>query len=323
MASSTCDVTKKINSNKSNGDKGEEQFDKIEGKKKRKHREDAKEQLVRERVEGYEKLFYQAKKALYQQAKVAKSFECAKLVRKLKIKKDDNLQERLSLLKQFSLDMVVNVAIFRLGILNLNPNFTEATAVSKPNNQQEDFIEKLLSHKRLVAALEEWNDKVTQFRRWYLKRQDIVNCTPQFGDASRNKKQKAKKELDAGKYFVTLGTVQDDNYENCYDELQKSPVEKKNRPGQRARRAKAMAIEARKNGQILSKSINWRERKCKPDTSTHNDVAHTKPKKVEAVKIAEMGKTWKEQGNAHPSWAARSSENKGIVAFQGTKITFD
>jgi hypothetical protein len=37
-----------------------------------------------------------------------------------------------------------------------------------------------------------------------------------------------------------------------------------------------------------------------------------------------MGKTWKEEGNAHPSWAAAAAQkSQGIAKFEGKKITFD
>jgi hypothetical protein len=40
--------------------------------------------------------------------------------------------------------------------------------------------------------------------------------------------------------------------------------------------------------------------------------------------IASMGKTWKDEGNAHPSWvAAAAQKSQGIAKFEGKKITFD
>ena len=50
-----------------------------------------------------------------------------------------------------------------------------------------------------------------------------------------------------------------------------------------------------------------------------------KSKTFKAAEVASMGKTWKEEGKAHPSWAAREAQKakSGIVAFAGKKITFD
>ncbi|KAL7425648.1 hypothetical protein ACHAXH_000081 [Discostella pseudostelligera] len=107
--------------------------------------------------------------------------------------------------------------------------------------------------------------------------------------------------------------------------------QKKNRPGQRARRAKASALEARKSGKAWNSSINWREKKQGRNEMEKKDGGHdrktrgdesAKPK--EAQHIATMGKTWKEEGNAHPSWAAKAAQkSQGIAKFEGTKITFD
>lgn len=292
--------------------------------KNRKHRIDAKEQLVQERKERYNKLLYQSKKSLNQQVKVAKSFECAKLVRKLKSNGGEDVQDRLLQWKQIPNQRVVEVAIQRLGILNLDPDFTAVIETAQLNDpHQENLIEKLLSHKRVVTTIEEWNNKVTRYRRWYLQRQEIVHGN-KFGDVSRPKKQK-KEKSDARELFVNLGDNRDDKYDQYGPGAKFVIEEKKNRPGQRARRAKAMAVEARKAGRTWNKSINWREPKEKTVDEEQNTEKSRegKPKDVGAAKIASMGKTWRETGNDHPSWAAKSSQNQGIVAFQGKKITFD
>jgi len=131
---------------------------------------------------------------------------------------------------------------------------------------------------------------------------------------------------------------------------------KKNRQGQRARKAKAMAIEARKTGQVWDRSVNWRKPKTKEESEEQRRVetgdgkggrwsnssgynSLTKKtvsasgldisKNVEVSDVAMMkGKNWKEDGNAHPSWAAREATKSktsgvGAVQFTGTKITFD
>merc|ERR1712238_206706 len=46
-----------------------------------------------------------------------------------------------------------------------------------------------------------------------------------------------------------------------YGEFNEFENVKKNRMGQRARKAKAMAIEAKKSGKVWNNSINWREKK--------------------------------------------------------------
>lgn len=313
-------------------------------KNKKRKRPDPEEQLQQERQERYEKLVYQAKKAIHKEAKVVKSFECQKVVRKIKESstKNETLETRLASWKQFSIDIVVDACIRRLGIPNLNPKAD--VAAPPPDDDKQDFIEKMLKQKRLVTVMETWDEKVAEYRRWYLRRQDVVTGVPDFVQQyvlpkkSKKNKQNQKDDADdpTGGIFVSLGGPQDEEEEQLGEEFHYGPasgmvmVKKKNRPGQRQRKAKAMAIEARKEGRTLDRSFNVREKKQKDehdeekDSRKHQSASKdVKPKQVEASKIAEMGKTWKEEGKAHPSWAARSSEKTGIVAFAGKKITFD
>jgi hypothetical protein len=144
-----------------------------------------------------------------------------------------------------------------------------------------------------------------------------------------------------------------EGYEDGYEEGDSSyfvdpypPPLKKNRPGQRARKAKAMAIEAKKAGRVWDSSVNWREKKKKQKQKKPNekgdketDVVNNKQemmisasgldksKDIKVSEVVNMGKDWKEQGKAHPSWAAREAQKAksglGMVAFAGKKITFD
>ena len=117
---------------------------------------------------------------------------------------------------------------------------------------------------------------------------------------------------------------------NEYEQFPVEKKKKKNRQGQRARRIKAMAIEARKAGRVWDPSINWREKKPKAkenekDEKNESASGLDKSKEIKAAEVANMGKSWKEEGKAHPSWAAREAQKakSGIAAFAGKKITFD
>ena len=97
-----------------------------------------------------------------------------------------------------------------------------------------------------------------------------------------------------------------------------------------------MAIEAKKNGKKYE-SLNLREKKQKPrrDDDPRGEIERAEPQvsasglragdTVKARDVATMGKDWKDEGKAHPSWAARqaSKEKAGISQFAGKKITFD
>jgi len=144
------------------------------------------------------------------------------------------------------------------------------------------------------------------------------------------------------------------NEDHSYDHrlLQNEKKKKKNRQGQRARKAKAVAIEARKAGHVWDSSLNWRKAKTdleggqqrnmekvdgKRGTSSSTSSGYNSLKKkvvsasgldpsknVKISDVAKMGKDWKDEGNAHPSWAAREAQkSKSSVQFTGTKITFD
>ena len=105
--------------------------------------------------------------------------------------------------------------------------------------------------------------------------------------------------------------------------------------GQRARKARALAIEANRKGKPYdnTKIKKWWELKPK-NTRKNENISELasgldSSKKVDAAEIVEMGSTWKEEGKAHPSWAARqvqkakSGSGIGNIEFQGKKITFD
>jgi hypothetical protein len=313
--------------------------------KRKRQRSSPGEQLEIERKERYDKLLYQAKKALHKEAKVVKSFEVQKVVRRIKENQhpDPALDDKLTALKQFPVDSVVQICVKHLGIPNLNP--TQELEHEKSTADGDALVEKMLQHKRLGAVMEAWNEKVTEYRRWCLRRKDAVSGVPSFVEDMQPKNmKKAKRHDDLPSMFVSLGGLLDDEVDGVESEDNKylaygpaSTMEmeiKKNRPGQRQRQAKAKALEARKEGRIVDKSLNWREKKRVDDndnanmvnmvnTSASTNSKNIKPKGVDAAKIAGMGKTWKEDGKAHPSWAASASQKTGIVAFSGKKITFD
>ncbi|GMI58520.1 hypothetical protein ScalyP_jg10342 [Parmales sp. scaly parma] len=124
----------------------------------------------------------------------------------------------------------------------------------------------------------------------------------------------------------------------------------KNRKGQRARRAKAQALEAKKQGLQWDSSLNWREKKKKKvdgddgddgdggdgdgNNNNNNDKtknkqqqrqAKAKEKVIKKSDVAESGKNWKDnKSSEHPSWLAKQAASKSnIVAFSGKKTTFD
>mmetsp|Transcript_24875 Transcript_24875/g.44773 ORF Transcript_24875/g.44773 Transcript_24875/m.44773 type:complete len:444 (-) Transcript_24875:24-1355(-) len=333
------------------------------------------------------------------------------------LKRVQTLQNKLDRTKKMDLDVLVQVGLKRLGVLNLDPRVPEentnddgtaestspdksqpqASDTKVPSQSEDQFyqtlLESMLQHKRLSAALDQLNEKVTEYRQWMMHREAMLRGEgnpedhPAGSKKRKNKKQQQgksttgndtmvvaggfnskKRGLDLGGHegasglFIgsLSGTMATEGYDEGGENMDGNDdgdhygyqeEKKKNRPGQRARKAKAMAIEARKSGKTWDSSSNWREKKNDPNENKHDKGQRStkteggegrdnskskanigKPsnesgggvKPKEAQHIAAMGKTWKEEGNAHPSWAAAAAKkSEGIAKFAGTKITFD
>ncbi|KAL9190982.1 hypothetical protein ACHAXT_000688 [Thalassiosira profunda] len=394
------------------------------GKKRKQHPKLSPEEHHRlERTERYNKLHHACSKQLHREAKVVKSFECQKVVRAIKAareqcekeedgakasklqKRVETLQQKLERTKQMELDAVAQAGLRRLGVLSLDPReggggdgdcdgpSSEAQSGKSDANassQSEDpfyqrLLETMLRHKRLSAALDQLNEKVTDYRQWTMQREAMLrgdgDTEEMRGKGNKRKKNQrgiaqssgndtlvvaggfhdrkrgpnlAGHEGASGLFIGSLSglpAADDDGEMDEYgddDAYDPPPEKKKNRPGQRARRAKALALEAKKAGRTWGASINWREKKAdrrgEGQCDAGNKWAKTEggnrddrrskgkrddrdPKETAAKTkedIAQMGKTWKEEGQAHPSWAAAAAQKStGIAEFKGTKITFD
>ena len=171
----------------------------VKPSKKHKQHKTQEERLEEERLERYNKLVHMATRAIHKEVKMVKSFECQKIVRKLKQWRWT--EQRLAHAKGFSLKIVERVCLQRLGIPNLNPRPQEETAEETTmNKEDEELVERMLQHKRMVSTMETWNGKVTEYRRWYFRRQERASDVPDF--ATENSK---KKKMSSRGMFVCLG----------------------------------------------------------------------------------------------------------------------
>ena len=215
--------------------------------------------------------------------------------------------------------------------------------------------ERILQHSRMMVALEHWNEQVTEYRRWCLQQQERAEGV-WTATNTRTKKMPAKRlpqdnnnnnhddenALVAADHsvFVMLGgedneasannnngtaTEENVNYYGPAGSSDGLMTVKQNRKGQRARRAKAQAVEARKAGRGFrpEESLNWRRSRKQPDHEQHppppqqrqqNPSMQNKPQQA----IKEIPKE-----ELHPSWQAQKEKKAGIVAFEGKKIRFD
>ena len=375
--------------------------------------------------ERYDKLLYMANKDLTKHVKQAKTFVCQKLIRKLKQqqtqqaspqdgedsppdpksssqKKPSKVEKELKLYKSLGNDIVVQEAVRRLGLIALNPSWTpNLESIKQTEANDKVLVDAILNHKKMETCLEQWNEKVTEFRRWCLRRTEMAAgkrgrqadvFTDDLNRSNKNKRRKNTKDqasasdkrrkndgnahlsasnLTDSSIFCSLGGEEgsdndegddgdnDDmdpttSYRSAYgpggDEYdQRYGAKKKNRKGQRARRAKALAMQAKKDGRTYE-SANWRKKKTADadnDNEGHGqhyrksqnqhqkrDVGYTQERRRRHVDDHQsqlpksLDETQKRQetrdaAQHHPSWAAKQAQSTGIVAFQGKKITFD
>jgi hypothetical protein len=321
-------------------------------------------------------------------------------------KKVATLELKLERAKKLELDALVSVALKRLGVCSLDPinsirgdeeeadptaadeeEGDKQSAATQKSQEKDQFyttlIEQMLRHKRLSTAMDQINDKVSEYQSWANHREQVIlggdKSEPKRGKKKKKQQSSSKEQNEtlivaggtkrrkidlgghegtSGLFIGSLSGQKVDGYSddddgdgegyNDEDHELYNETKKKNRPGQRARKAKAMAIEAKKAGKTWDSSINWREKKEEQnqdydrgsrrhqvkndkrrggkhsnDGSQAAREGSTKPTKAKSQDIATMGKSWKEDGKAHPSWAAAAAQkSQGIVEFKGTKITF-
>ena len=406
--------------------KKQQQHQATSKKRKRPSREEQHEEEVEAR---HSSLIAVATKSIRKEAKVVKSFECQKIVRKIKtlksqqdqrlleetIKKEGDigddtkfsrrlkaLEQKLKLVKDFNLNSLVRVCLDRLGldssmiqetikskkkqdIKAREMNEDNSSQKSSASNSDQNLIETILLHQRLVTAASAINEKITDHNKWVSRRTEWFQNKGYKGrgvdsaddryvavggaahtNTTRKEKKKGMVELaghdgDSGLFIDSLSGNRSssatesgsaeliDNYFNhgSNGEIEDThsgwsegmiPTKKTNRMGQRQRKAKAKAMEARRSGQEWDTSTNWRERKKAPQQNERKSSKDNMKKgesasgldltkNVGVEEIATMGKVWKDEGKAHPSWAARQAQKTksglGLVEFKGKKITFD
>ena len=274
----------------------------------------------------------------------------------------EKLEAKYHAAKSLDLEKIVREVLRRLGIENLNPDppsGDDSCPTARPEAGDGDTnpdvrasaaSERVLQHKNMLECVERWNDQVTEYRRWCLRHHDAVITTatpkPSRSAAGRpHKKHRTaagsimskKAAVDvvssgiAKSVFVHLGGNGDDNAEYGAEPAEGgiAAATKKNRPGQRARQAKADALRAKEEGRERDRSLNWREPKASSATRASGERGphHHRREGRRSDGAGMPGSATSDaapEAKAHPSWqAAAQKTNKGaIVQFQGTKTTF-
>ena len=226
-----------------------------------------------------------------------------------------------------------------------NQDSKDATTSRKnSDNINEELVETLLLHKNLSVAMDMLNKRITEYRKELLRaagedipperimyRRDKKKLQQQSSSQQWSNKKRQHHEGPGSMFLDSLSGEVDNSYSSSrYGPADVEPYHyemKKNRPGQRARQAKAMIQQAKKEGKSWNASINWRPKKAtiktEEEVTQEKEPSLHKKKKIEAAEVADMGKDWKAEGKAHPSWAAKQHVQKSSIApFMGKKITF-
>ena len=335
------------------------------------------ERILALKMDRYAKLLHQAEKQLTKQVKQVRSFLLQRQIRKMKSTCsrdeaiDDLHQQRdhhaLQPLKDLSQDLVVQQAMRQLGLIHANPNPDADINGQVPPLDRSSLtyrlVSKILDHKRFQAALEEWNEKVAEFRRFCLHLDDKNDPFLDAEAPMQRKKKKGQSNSPTTTSLLPQTTSKKQNQPTSFfcsslNDVIAQPVTnnegsttmmaygpaatldhsghdinliKKNRRGQRARKAKALAIQAKKAGkkQEYYQSLNWREDKESRKQRQPENVGGERNRKAKnstetrSALVPPTTFATADLSKNHPSWAAKQQQKPMIVSFQGTKIKFD
>jgi hypothetical protein len=151
----------------------------------------------KEAADKHSTLVHMSTKSLRKEAKVVKTFQCQKIVRKIKELKETlsvsdsasgmneksgdekaqrklhALDEKLKATKEFDIDCIVQVALRRLGLNNESDNeIGNEDKQSASDIFTKETIETMLKHKRLSTAMNSVSEKVSEYNAWLSRRED-------------------------------------------------------------------------------------------------------------------------------------------------------
>ncbi|OQS03134.1 hypothetical protein THRCLA_04560 [Thraustotheca clavata] len=277
-----------------------------------------------------EMLSHQANVAFSRALKRIKTFEVQKVIKILgKDPENPALQLQVELLKNLDVAKVVRRALLALG---LDPAEKQPTVVNLPHDLEAKIKEietSFLKHKRLAPIMATWKKKAAERAEKLFREENVkFNKSRQGRGVLGGRSGAAPSSLFVGS-LSGFGDPEDKSKEDDIADFL-GENKKKNRPGQRARKQKALMLEAIKSGKPLVGNGNYREKKAvppkhkKPKATSDSKPKHSEaPKKPEKFKRPEpaVDKT------SHPSWAAKQAlkdkEKVDIQAFAGKKVVFD
>ena len=306
-----------------------------------------------------ESIIQKAMTSIRRTGKIVRTFQCQKMVRKIKQIQNptriQQMEEQLEHFKNLDLNELVEISKsscqlldFQQMVNNEKMNQDRTTMdIMTLHPMDRDVITSIMEHPRMKDCFQNIRESITIYKNKVLRREQRYH--EKRKKRKRNPSSNGHKSITKEGYNEYIGTSgvfiqslsginnsgNNDN-DDVYGEGEEQEQEqvryeyhestKKNRPGQRARNAKKLAIQARKEGKSWTSS-NWRPKKNNVennDESTETTKTTKQKPNVKASDVANTGSNWKSDGFAHPSWlAAQRQKKEGIAQFTGTKITFD
>ncbi|CAK4070580.1 unnamed protein product [Aphanomyces euteiches] len=296
-------------------------------KRKRNHSED-------------EKLNHTASVQFTREIKKIKTFETQKTLKTLaKDPQNPTLKAKVDLLKALDPEHLARRAMLSLG---LDPPEKKAKKETISSDEVKALEASLLKHKRLAPLLDTWKVKATERANKLFQEENAVLKQSLEGKPIAPSTRRAASAPESMFVGSLSGEQAEDDIADFLGENKK-----KNRPGQRARKQRALMEEQRKSGKLpaptrdsnskYGPSSRDKERPAAAQRpprpgSLSNKMGKQKPMAVPAPRPAKatpappQRATITAQDKAHhPSWAAKQAqkEKEKIPAFAGKKVVFD
>ncbi|KAH9129199.1 hypothetical protein AeMF1_000745 [Aphanomyces euteiches] len=296
-------------------------------KRKRNHSED-------------EKLNHTASVQFTREIKKIKTFETQKALKTLaKDPQNPTLKAKVDLLKALDPGHLARRAMLSLG---LDPPEKKAKKETISSDEVKALEASLLKHKRLAPLLDTWKVKATERANKLFQEENAVLKQSLEGKPIAPSTRRAASAPESMFVGSLSGEQAEDDIADFLGENKK-----KNRPGQRARKQRALIEEQRKSGKLpaptrdsnskYGPSSRDKERPAAAQRpprpgSLSNKMGKQKPMAVpapcpaKATPAPPQRATITAQDKAHhPSWAAKQAqkEKEKIPAFAGKKVVFD
>ncbi|KAJ3275519.1 hypothetical protein HDV01_000346 [Terramyces sp. JEL0728] len=242
--------------------------------------------------------------------KKARGFQQQRVIRKLKEKKTDKLEDELQKLKKISVEKLIPFALYR--------------------KVEQCKIPEIESNKEKILALVKCNGKLDELEARIITK--IFKDDQYLQDLAkiiRGEKLQQTTELSEISEEPTPQVESDEEWVSDEDQVfEPTKEKKKNRRGQQARRAIWEKKYGEKAKHVVEGKVKKPKEKEKMKESLH--PSWEAKKKQQAIVEAQGSKIVFDNSNEkqeleslHPSWQAKKMKKEGIVEAKGSKLVFD